>query len=412
MASILNNIFTNALLGAPREAGADGSTGGRQGGILSDLFAISIPGQRLAAVRAQREEDRARRLSNARDASAYKALQSGDIAGASAYNPELAARAAQVQGFQQQQAAAEEARQRNLAIDGVRFFKQGLANGRDPATLAAQGKAYFSRFADPASVNEFFDTVAANPDNLDAFAATIAAGDTKPTQRYLNTSKGVFDTETQQYIAPPDDGSGGLDAEYKRAQIDAARALAEQRRTPKVSAADAKAAAAAEKTAAGKETLSSSLSDLARSYLTLSERGGIVQPGRGSAVNIKARLESSLPGQIVGGATGSENQSIRERINNMRPLLINSIREASGLSAKAIDSNAELKFYLQAATDPTKDIYSNLAAIDTLDKIYGLGNVLEDVLPPEVLQRVRSQTGQPSPAQDDVFSAADAIIGG
>jgi len=43
------------------------------------------------------------------------------------------------------------------------------------------------------------------------------------------------------------------------------------------------------------------------------------------------------------------------------------------MSAKAMDSNAELKFYLQAVTDPSRDIQSNLDAIDTLSKRFGSG---------------------------------------
>jgi hypothetical protein len=42
------------------------------------------------------------------------------------------------------------------------------------------------------------------------------------------------------------------------------------------------------------------------------------------------------------------------------------------MSTKAMDSNAELKFYLQAATDPKNDLKSNLNALAVLDETYGL----------------------------------------
>lgn len=90
MASILSDIFNtaqSALLGGRNDASPDA---GRQGGILSDLFAISIPGQRINEARALREDRRAQRLAYARDAAAYKALEGGDVGRAAAYNPQLA----------------------------------------------------------------------------------------------------------------------------------------------------------------------------------------------------------------------------------------------------------------------------------------------------------------------------------
>lgn len=152
--------------------------------------------------------------------------------------------------------------------------------------------------------------------------------------------------------------------------------------------------AAAEKSGGqseGKTALSDNLSGMVKTYLKLNELGGIVNPDRGGFANVRARADSTGFGQALGGALGSETQSVRERINNMQPLLIQSIRQATGLSARAMDSNRELQFYLQAATDPTKDIYSNLAAIDVLDRTYGLGNTLKDTLPPEVYARVKQQ---------------------
>lgn len=142
----------------------------------------------------------------------------------------------------------------------------------------------------------------------------------------------------------------------------------------------------------GKAALSENLEGMVQTYLKLDDLGGIVNPDKGAIANLRARTDASGLGQTVGGALGSETQSIRERINNIQPLLIQSIRQATGLSARAMDSNRELQFYLQAATDATKDIYSNLAAIDVLDRTYGLGTVLKNALPPDVYKRVKQQS--------------------
>jgi hypothetical protein len=41
------------------------------------------------------------------------------------------------------------------------------------------------------------------------------------------------------------------------------------------------------------------------------------------------------------------------------------------MSAKQMDSNAELKMYLAAATDPTLDLQTNLNALSQLESLYG-----------------------------------------
>jgi hypothetical protein len=140
-----------------------------------------------------------------------------------------------------------------------------------------------------------------------------------------------------------------------------------------------------------RESLSRNLSGLADVYLKLDELGGVVNPDRSAMENLSARWSASGLGQLAGQSIGTEVQSVRERINNMRPLLVQTIRQATEMSARGMDSNRELEFYLQAATSPEKDVYSNLAAIQVLDQTFGLGNVLQSTLPPEVYQRVKEQ---------------------
>jgi hypothetical protein len=93
----------------------------------------------------------------------------------------------------------------------------------------------------------------------------------------------------------------------------------------------------------------------------------------GAVSNVLAAVGSSGPGQFLGNMVGTENQSARNSIAQTRPLLLNAIKQATGMSAKQMDSNAELKMYLAAATDPKLDIKANMAALDSLDRLYGLG---------------------------------------
>lgn len=140
-----------------------------------------------------------------------------------------------------------------------------------------------------------------------------------------------------------------------------------------------------------KGALSQTLSDMVNSYLKLKELGGVVDPDAGALDNAQAWVGATGFGQAIGSAFGTEEASIRQRILNSQPALINAIRQATGMSAKGMDSNAELQFFLQQATNPQKDIISNLAAIDALDRTYGLGGVLKDTLTPEMYKRVRGQ---------------------
>lgn len=105
----------------------------------------------------------------------------------------------------------------------------------------------------------------------------------------------------------------------------------------------------------------------------LDQAGAAVNTGSGSLENFGAYVGNTSGGQLTGKMFGTANQSIRNEISQMRPLLINAIRQATGMSAKSMDSNAELQFYLNAVTDPTKDIQSQKVALQNLVRLYGGG---------------------------------------
>lgn len=137
--------------------------------------------------------------------------------------------------------------------------------------------------------------------------------------------------------------------------------------------ADIKAQKQAEQVDSGRGTVSGLVTQLRDSYDQLQKAGGITDPNAGKLGNLAAGIASSGPGQAAGRLFGTQNQSLRNNIAQTRPLLLNAIKQATGMSAKQMDSNAELKLYLSAATDPTLDIESNRKALDMLDKLYGLG---------------------------------------
>lgn len=124
----------------------------------------------------------------------------------------------------------------------------------------------------------------------------------------------------------------------------------------------------------GQQRVSSILGELNNIYKDLDKKGAIVSTERTTAENIKARVAASGVGQAAGRAVGTEEQVLRDQINQMRPLLINHIRQASEMGARGLDSNKELDFYLQAATDPARSIEVNLKAIEVLNGAYGAGS--------------------------------------
>jgi hypothetical protein len=126
---------------------------------------------------------------------------------------------------------------------------------------------------------------------------------------------------------------------------------------------------------AGQATISELANKLSGLYDKLDEGGGIVSTKMREGSNIGRAISGSYVGRATGHALGGENQRIRESIENTRPLLLQAIKSATGMSAKQMDSNVELKMYLMAATDPTKSLESNKEALATLVQLYGIGGV-------------------------------------
>jgi|688.fasta_scaffold20732_6 hypothetical protein len=134
--------------------------------------------------------------------------------------------------------------------------------------------------------------------------------------------------------------------------------------------ADAKANAAAEQKAVGAAGLDTTLATLRSAYDRLESGGGITSTKKSTMSNIGSSISSSGIGQMAGKIVGSENQSARNDVAMSRPALLASLMKATGMSAKQIDSNAELKLWLATATDPTLDVEANRRALDSIESRY------------------------------------------
>lgn len=130
--------------------------------------------------------------------------------------------------------------------------------------------------------------------------------------------------------------------------------------------ADEKAKAKAE----GAQGVDSTLGVLRDAYDRLEKGGGITSTNKGPLDNSLAALSRSTIGQATGSILGTKNQSARNDIAMSRPALLAAMMKATGMSAKQMDSNAELKLWLATATDPDKDVESNRRALDNIERRY------------------------------------------
>ena len=122
----------------------------------------------------------------------------------------------------------------------------------------------------------------------------------------------------------------------------------------------------------GAGDVSTEIVKLKDSYDKLYTGGGITDPSLKIGSNLAGKASSSDLGQSIGSTFGTKNATERDKIAQTRPLLMGAIMKATGMSAKQIDSNAELKLWLSTATDPKKSYEANMEALGNLENLYGV----------------------------------------
>ena len=202
--------------------------------FLETLFDASIPGQRINAAREQRANRIAAKEQREREAAAFESIQSGDVLGAAAQSPEIAAKFQQVQQGQNAFDSEQEQQQSQA------FRQSGLRATRALKSLTEAGvpiEQAFDRvsqsagnlFGSPeelAQIKEF--VTQGGPGALASIEA--AFGETPSNKgRFISTRGGIFDTQTQKIIANQDP-LNDLKRRQLESNIDATEALAEQRR--------------------------------------------------------------------------------------------------------------------------------------------------------------------------------------
>jgi len=131
-----------------------------------------------------------------------------------------------------------------------------------------------------------------------------------------------------------------------------------------------KAQERADKIAEGKESLSDTLSTAKTLVDDLAKSGGMTSTSNGPLSNLVTSLGTGTVGQVGGRVFGTANQAKRDELNSVRLQLFNAVKEATGMSASQLNSNVELKTWLNSlgGADMTKE--ANQAILNNITNTY------------------------------------------
>ena len=133
----------------------------------------------------------------------------------------------------------------------------------------------------------------------------------------------------------------------------------------------------------GKTQLQNDLDNLRSSFTELDRLRAIPSTERGVVSNLMSAAQSSGVGQVLGRAGGTKEQVERDVINSARLRLVSSIKNATGMSSKSLDSNVELQTMLRSLSDPSQSVDAALRIIEDLEAAYvkGSGKLPKRVVP-------------------------------
>jgi hypothetical protein len=108
------------------------------------------------------------------------------------------------------------------------------------------------------------------------------------------------------------------------------------------------------------------IEEMETNYDELNRMGAIPSTKRSAQENLKISAQTSDLGQMLGRATGTKAQSLRNQVQSARLRLLQGIKAATGMSAQELNSNVELQQWLDAVTNPANDYESNRAILKSI----------------------------------------------
>jgi len=166
------------------------------------------------------------------------------------------------------------------------------------------------------------------------------------------------------------------DIEKEQMRIEARKELAQLMASLKgPSSAVLKAQEKAEKAAEGQLALGDTISTAETLVKDLAKMGGMTSTSKGPLANLVTSLQTGTVGQMAGRTFGTAEQAKRDELKSIRLQLLNAIKEATGMSAQQLNSNVELKTYLDSLGSEGMTKEANLAILDNLSRRYLKGSM-------------------------------------
>jgi len=122
-----------------------------------------------------------------------------------------------------------------------------------------------------------------------------------------------------------------------------------------------------QKTIGAEEALKGELENLKFAYTKLNEAEAIPSTQRSGMSNLSASTQASDAGQFIGKVFGTTEQSLRDNIKSSNLRLLQSIKNATGMSAQELNSNMELKTWIDSLTNPKTAYETNMKNIENIE---------------------------------------------
>ena len=136
------------------------------------------------------------------------------------------------------------------------------------------------------------------------------------------------------------------------------------------SAAVLKAEEKANKIAEGQQGLSDTVEVAKTLVKDIADKGGMTTTSKNALTNIVTSLGANPIGQMLGRAAGTEIQAKRDELKSVRLQLLNAVKESTGMSATQLNSNVELKTWLDSLGSENMTKEANLAILNNISNRY------------------------------------------
>jgi hypothetical protein len=213
-------------------------------------------------------------------------------------------------------------------------------------------------------------------------ALTASASRTEATQAKTEAAKTAADAALERAKVAADakiDAARERNAtakEIAQIQVQSKKDIAELTASLKgPSAAVLKAQEKADKAAEGQLALGDTIATAETLVKDLAKMGGITSTSKGPLANLVTSLQTGAVGQMGGRAFGTKEQAKRDELKSVRLQLLNAVKEATGMSAQQLNSNVELKTYLDSLGSEGMSKEANLAILDNLSRRYLKGSM-------------------------------------